>query len=221
MYYTIYQTTCLLNGKKYIGKHATLDVNDSYLGSGLILSKAIKKYGKENFKKEILFIFDNEYEMNRKEIELISEDIIKSDDYYNIAYGGHGGAIVLKSGHPLYEEVCKKISDAALNRSESISNTVKELHAQKRCGMHGKKQSDQQRQLVSKALSGRSHSHEHRKNHHISLMNTLNDPNYRHPNKGKPKPKKECEHCHRLIDNGNYKKYHGEKCKMKYEDIEK
>lgn len=205
MYYTIYETTCLLNGKKYIGKHATLDINDQYLGSGLILSNALKKYGRENFKKEILFVFDNEDEMNQKETELINENIIKSDNYYNIAFGGQGGAIVLKPGHPLYEEVCKKISNAALNRSESISSTVKELHSQKRCGMHGKKQSAQQRELVSKALTGRSHSVEHRKNHHISLMNTLNDPTYIHPNKGKPKPKKECEYCNKLIDNGNYK----------------
>ena len=30
------------------------DINDSYLGSGVALVKAIKKHGKENFKKEIL-----------------------------------------------------------------------------------------------------------------------------------------------------------------------
>lgn len=65
-YFTIYKTTNLCNGKYYIGQHRTNNVNDDYLGSGIILKDAIKKYGKNNFKKEILFIFDNEYDMNKK-----------------------------------------------------------------------------------------------------------------------------------------------------------
>ena len=49
----IYLTTNLVNGKKYIGQHNG-SIKDDYLGSGVLLVKAIKKYGKENFKKEIL-----------------------------------------------------------------------------------------------------------------------------------------------------------------------
>ena len=48
----IYKTTNLINGKFYVGKDASN--NPNYYGSGLLLAKAIKKYGKENFKKEIL-----------------------------------------------------------------------------------------------------------------------------------------------------------------------
>jgi dissimilatory sulfite reductase (desulfoviridin) alpha/beta subunit len=66
MFYTIYKTTNLVNGKIYIGKHQTKDPHDNYLGSGKQLGYAIKKYGIENFKKEILFVFDNEAEMNVK-----------------------------------------------------------------------------------------------------------------------------------------------------------
>ena len=33
-YFTIYKTTNLENGKIYIGYHETLDIFDSYLGSG-------------------------------------------------------------------------------------------------------------------------------------------------------------------------------------------
>lgn len=48
----IYKTTNLINNKIYVGKDSHNDSN--YFGSGTILVKAIKKYGKENFKKEIL-----------------------------------------------------------------------------------------------------------------------------------------------------------------------
>jgi hypothetical protein len=54
----VYITTNLINYKKYIGSHVCKDLNDGYLGSGTSLIQALKKYGKENFKREILAIVD-------------------------------------------------------------------------------------------------------------------------------------------------------------------
>lgn len=87
MHYTIYKITNKINGKYYIGKHQTSDLDDGYFGSGKLISRAIKKYGIENFTKEILFIFDNQQEMNAKEKELV----VVSEDTYNLCPGGHGG----------------------------------------------------------------------------------------------------------------------------------
>ena len=45
----IYKTTNTINGKIYIGQDK--NNNPSYYGSGKILQKAIKKYGKESYPK--------------------------------------------------------------------------------------------------------------------------------------------------------------------------
>lgn len=89
-YYTIYKTTNLINNKIYIGLHATNDLKDEYLGSGVFLKQAIKKYGKENFKKEILYIFDNKSDMIKKEKEIVDESFILRKDTYNMSKGGYG-----------------------------------------------------------------------------------------------------------------------------------
>lgn len=51
----IYKTTNLINGKIYIGQSCKeSSKSKSYIGGGTLLALAIKKYGKENFSKEIL-----------------------------------------------------------------------------------------------------------------------------------------------------------------------
>lgn len=90
-YYLVYKTTNLVNGKIYIGQHQTYDLNDGYLGSGILIQRAIEKYGEENFKREILFECSSVEEMNAKEAELVNEEFLKRDDVYNLKQGGDGG----------------------------------------------------------------------------------------------------------------------------------
>ena len=52
----VYCTTNMINGKKYIGQRKFYGNWKSYLGSGLLLTKAIKKYKRDNFTKEIIYI---------------------------------------------------------------------------------------------------------------------------------------------------------------------
>lgn len=87
MFFTVYKITNNINGKYYIGKHQTKDLNDGYMGSGKLLKRAFTKYGVENFTKEILHIFETENEMNIKEKELV----IISEQTYNLNEGGSGG----------------------------------------------------------------------------------------------------------------------------------
>jgi hypothetical protein len=88
--FLIYKTTNTKNKKYYIGAHETENENDSYLGSGKALKRAIKKYGKEVFIKEIIFECASAKEMFKIEEELI-EKHIKNPLCYNIKRGGVGG----------------------------------------------------------------------------------------------------------------------------------
>jgi len=86
LFYTVYRVRNLINGKYYIGVHKTGNPDDDYLGSGHVINLAIKKYGRENFRKEVLFSFDSHEEAFEKEKELIY-----IDEYsYNISEGGLG-----------------------------------------------------------------------------------------------------------------------------------
>lgn len=91
MFYIIYKTTNKINNKIYIGKHQTKTLDDGYLGSGKLLKAAIRKYGVENFEREVLFIFDTKVEMNEKEAELVTEDFCELNTNYNLCVGGRGG----------------------------------------------------------------------------------------------------------------------------------
>ena len=91
MYYYLYKITNLLNNKYYIGMHQTKDLNDGYMGSGKIIKSAIKKYGIENFKKEILEFFINDEEMKKGEKKIIDTKILDDPLCYNLRLGGRGG----------------------------------------------------------------------------------------------------------------------------------
>jgi len=70
-YYTVYKTVNLLNGKFYFGVHKTKAPDDAYLGSGTYIKRAVAKYGEQNFRKEVLFIYLDAESAFGKEDELI------------------------------------------------------------------------------------------------------------------------------------------------------
>ena len=88
MYYIIYKTINKLNNKYYIGAHSTKNIFDNYLGSGVAINQAIKKYGVENFQKEIMHICETKEEMYFLEEKLVN---INDPQSYNMRRGGKGG----------------------------------------------------------------------------------------------------------------------------------
>ena len=85
----IYITTNLIDGKRYIGQKKFDNYWKGYLGSGKHLREAIKKYGRENFSRNIVAIAYSKEELDDAEISIIKFlGADKSRDYYNIAEGG-------------------------------------------------------------------------------------------------------------------------------------
>lgn len=91
MKFIVYQTTNLVNGKIYIGRHKTSDLADGYYGSGRCIRAAVQKYGIANFKTDVLFKFATEAEAEAKEAELVTEEFVSREDTYNLCPGGRGG----------------------------------------------------------------------------------------------------------------------------------
>lgn len=83
----IYKITNTINHKIYIGQHTTDKLEDGYFGSGVLIKKAIKKYGVKSFKKEFLAFTDNEDNLDFLEKYYIKK--YKSNVLgYNLTNGG-------------------------------------------------------------------------------------------------------------------------------------
>jgi group I intron endonuclease len=124
----IYKTTNLINGKFYIGKDK--HNNPKYFGSGKVLKQAIKKYGIENFAKEIIEECDDEKYWLEREIYWIQfYDSINNG--YNIALGGNGGDTISNNSNKkeIYEKKKKTYNEKSEKlkkyRREKISNSMK------------------------------------------------------------------------------------------------
>lgn len=83
----VYKTTNLLSNKIYVGFHMLGSKDSYYLGSGLALKAAIKKYGKENFKREIIYNGSAEKCLELEEF-IVDEEFCARVDTYNISNGG-------------------------------------------------------------------------------------------------------------------------------------
>jgi len=88
--YIIYKTTNIKTGKYYIGAHTTNKLDDGYLGSGAVLKKAIKKYGKKCFIRETIAECQTKDEMYLMEKKLLDK-FLGDPLCYNIKPGGVGG----------------------------------------------------------------------------------------------------------------------------------
>ena len=155
MYGYIYKTTNLINGKIYVGQHKAEEFDTNYYGSGFILKQALEKYGKENFKCEILDWCIDKTELEVKEIYWI--DKLNSCDNsigYNVSAGGFTPRFKGKN-HPMYG----KHHTTEAKEKNRIAHTgikqSKETIEKRISPLRGKHLSEEHKQKISKANKGR------------------------------------------------------------------
>lgn len=180
MYGYIYKTTNIINGKIYIGQHkAEIFEPNKYIGSGTLLRYAINKYGKENFSNTLLFECFDQDELNKMEQYYIN--LYNSTDInigYNIRFGGNEAPCpdyvkdkISKANKNKYsnhtyihkDNLEKHVDKSELNeylnngwelgRSDKTKTNLSKGYNYSSKGMLGKKQSEKQKQAVSKSSS--------------------------------------------------------------------
>ncbi len=168
----VYITTNLIDGKQYVGDHSTNNLDDGYLGSGIILCHSIKKYGKEKFDKKILEFFYTKQEAFDTQVKYINEYNTARPHGYNISpKGGHqcngGFAEETKTKisktvkrkykeNPEYREKVIKSATGVKQSPETIEKRVSKIR--------GKNHSEETKKLIGDILRGRKHTKESRKN---------------------------------------------------------
>jgi group I intron endonuclease len=142
----IYITTNLINGKQYIGRDS--HNNPNYYGSGTFLKKAIRKYGRENFKKEILEVCQSEDHLSiREEYWLNYYDAGNNPMFYNIHNHSHGSGSGEKSswyGKRHCEITKKKLSERKNGKNHPN---------------YGKHLSEETRRKISQGVAGENNAH--------------------------------------------------------------
>lgn len=93
-HFIIYKTTNKINGRFYIGMHATANLDDGYLGSGRRIKAEIKKYGRDNFVREILRECSSKAEMAEIEASIVTEQLRADPLCLNLKNGGEGGSVI-------------------------------------------------------------------------------------------------------------------------------
>lgn len=127
LYHYIYKTTNLINQKYYLGMHSTTVLNDGYIGSGTNLRRSIKKYGKINFKFEIIEFLPNRDLLKKREKELVNENTLKDKLNMNLQPGGGGGFCNEKHKEKFFEGA-KKTQFTKESNKEGVKHFLYKLN---------------------------------------------------------------------------------------------
>ena len=148
-YHYFYKITNNINNHFYYGVHNTDDLEDGYMGSGTRLHYAYKKYGIENFTKEILKYFDTSEEAFEYEFNTVNEELVRDPNCYNIKCGGAGwntfGTIVVKDKEGNTFRVL--VDDPRYLSGELVSANVGRIGVIDKNGNHYKVDADDPRYL--------------------------------------------------------------------------
>lgn len=129
MYGYIYKITNLVNNKIYIGKHKynTRELDPNYISSGVLINKAIQKYGIDNFLVELIDTSDSLEGLNIKEIFYIKKFDCYIPNGYNMTFGGDGNSNPSQQIKEKISQSIKKKHAEDLDYKNRISESQREL----------------------------------------------------------------------------------------------
>ena len=148
IYYFVYETLNLVNGKKYRGIHKTSNLNDGYLGSGVAFEKAVNVHGKSNFRREVLEFCSSYEELIEKEKIYVDDVWVSDRSNYNLKTGGQSAGI-------LSDFSKKKISETLKRKYKS--GEIKSPFSNNK----GTPISDEQKKKISETLKERYRNNPH------------------------------------------------------------
>ena len=229
----IYKATNKVNGKSYIGQtirtlyeRKKSHFNVAYNNPQFAFHNAIRKYGKENFKWEILCGCKDIDELNKKEKYYIKEYKTFGKNGYNMTTGREGfimspEAIEKRSGknHPFYGLKGKyhptygKLS----GENNPMYGVTGEAHP--RFGIPHKQSAIDKMKKNRPDYSGENNPNYG--NHPVSWCKGLTKETDERVGKiseskiGIPRPKLKCPHCNKVGGDGNMHRWHFDNCKFK------
>jgi group I intron endonuclease len=148
-----YLTINKINGLKYVGMHSTKNVNDRYLGSGLYISRAIKKYGKQNFICKILCFCETIEEAHINESVFIKKYNTEFPNGYNLSPTGGIGVPGCHAKQTIQKMSLSKIGE----RNPSKRGEVQQ---KQRAFQKDRKYSEETKLKMSRSHLGEKHSEE-------------------------------------------------------------
>lgn len=135
MYHYVYLITNIQTNEKYIGKHSTNNLQDGYLGSGVIIQKILSSKKRDCLKKEILQFYNSEEQAYIGQEQYIKQyNAVESDEFYNLCEGGRN--------HLMTQDIKQKISKKAKERLKNKQNHP----------MYGKHFSEQSKQKIKETI---------------------------------------------------------------------
>jgi group I intron endonuclease len=175
----LYITTNIINGKRYIGQRRFKDDWRNYLGSGKLLKRAIKKYGRENFYRDIVAIGYSKQEINELEIEWINNyNAVEDNDFYNLSTGGESGTSGVEPWNKgmtnVYsKETLEKISESRKGKTAGKNNFFYNKHFNdENHHFYGKHHSEEVKNKISKSKKGKMMGFEHPNSRKIICITT-------------------------------------------------
>ena len=151
MKHYVYKTTFVQTGEYYIGKHSTKKENDSYVGSGLSLTKEKLE---EPFIHEIIVYCESSDAAYKKEKEIIG-DLYKTDTKcLNRCGGGWRGKADNRRGKPQSEEWKKKIGKSNSKPKDGVALAASIENAKKGSeARRGQRDSEETKRKRAESLS--------------------------------------------------------------------